>query len=126
MRIVRSTEKFSAELKEFMGAAVQRRRDDDGFRGSGGGGKSRNAMDLDSDNGNRLVCVTGGVSYLGRAIVKRLLVHGYSVRIVVDCPGKYFYLLLRRCLSTKMILRKLNKVLMFSVLKISRGQRESE
>lgn len=84
MRIVSSTEKFSAELKEFMCAAVQRRRDEDGFRGSGGG-KSRNAMDLDSDNGNKLVCVTGGVSYLGRAIVKRLLVHGYSVRIVVDC-----------------------------------------
>lgn len=92
MRIVSSTEKFSAELKEFMCAAVQRRRDEDGFRGSGGG-KSRNAMDLDSDNGNKLVCVTGGVSYLGRAIVKRLLVHGYSVRIVVDCQGKYFYLL---------------------------------
>ncbi|CAF2136045.1 unnamed protein product [Brassica rapa] len=87
MRIVRSSEKFSAELKEFMCAAVQRRRDDDGFRGSRGG-KSRNAMDLDSDNGNRLVCVTGGVSYLGRAIVKRLLVHGYSVRIVVDCPAE--------------------------------------
>ncbi|KAG7550658.1 NAD-dependent epimerase/dehydratase [Arabidopsis thaliana x Arabidopsis arenosa] len=86
MRIVRATDTFSAELKEFMCAAVQRRRDDDGFRGSRGGGKSRNAMDLDSDSGNRLVCVTGGVSYLGRAIVKRLLVHGYSVRIVVDCP----------------------------------------
>ncbi|XP_010453599.1 PREDICTED: cinnamoyl-CoA reductase-like SNL6 [Camelina sativa] len=87
MRIVPATETFSAELKEFMCAAVQRRRDDDGFGGSrGGGGKSRNAMDLDSDTGNRLVCVTGGVSYLGRAIVKRLLVHGYSVRIVVDCP----------------------------------------
>ncbi|KAG2245312.1 hypothetical protein Bca4012_024194 [Brassica carinata] len=85
MRVVRSTEKFSAELKEFMCAAVQRRRDDDGFRGSRGG-KSRNAVDLDSDAGNRIVCVTGGVSYLGRAIVKRLLVHGYSVRIVVDCP----------------------------------------
>ncbi|ESQ41437.1 hypothetical protein EUTSA_v10013866mg [Eutrema salsugineum] len=85
MRVLRATEKFSAEVKEFMCAAVQRRRDDDGFRGSRGG-KSRNAMDLDSDAGNRLVCVTGGVSYLGRAIVKRLLVHGYSVRIVVDCP----------------------------------------
>uniref|UniRef100_A0A1J3IBI5 Tetraketide alpha-pyrone reductase 1 n=1 Tax=Noccaea caerulescens TaxID=107243 RepID=A0A1J3IBI5_NOCCA len=85
MRIVRATGQFSAELKEFMCAAVQRRKDDDGLRGCRGG-KSRNAMDLDSDAGNRLVCVTGGVSYLGRAIVKRLLVHGYSVRIVVDCP----------------------------------------
>ncbi|CAN6865058.1 unnamed protein product [Brassica oleracea] len=84
MRIVRASENFSAELKEFLCAAVQRRRDDDGFRGSGGG-KSRNAMDLDPDGGNRLVCVTGGVSYLGRAIVKRLLVHGYTVRIVIDC-----------------------------------------
>ena len=86
MRIVRASENFSAELKEFLCAAVQRRRDDDGFRGSGGG-KSRNAMDLDPDGGNRLVCVTGGVSYLGRAIVKRLLVHGYTVRIVIDCEG---------------------------------------
>lgn len=94
MRIVRATETFSAELKEFMCAAVQRRRDDDGFRGSRGG-KSRNAMDLDSDSGNRLVCVTGGVSYLGRAIVKRLLVHGYSVRIVVDCSGNFLSLLFR-------------------------------
>ncbi|CAN8299854.1 unnamed protein product [Cochlearia groenlandica] len=85
MRIVNATEIFSAELKEFMCSAVQRRRDDDGF-GRSRGGKSRNATtDLDSDDGNRLVCVTGGVSYLGRAIVKRLLVHGYSVRIVVDC-----------------------------------------
>ncbi|CAN8256304.1 unnamed protein product [Cochlearia groenlandica] len=85
MRIVRATEKLSADLRDFMCAAVQRRRDDDGFRGYGGG-KSRNATDLDIDGGNRLVCVTGGVSYIGRAIVKRLLVHGYTVRIVIDCP----------------------------------------
>lgn len=108
MRVVRSTEKFSAELKEFMCAAVQRRRDEEGFRGSRGG-KSRNAVDLDFDAGNRLVCVTGGVSYLGRAIVKRLLVHGYSVRIVVDCPGNLYtyclnedaFVLFKDVLSTK-------------------------
>ncbi|KAL0786471.1 hypothetical protein Bca101_002717 [Brassica carinata] len=38
--------------------------------------------------GNYLLCY--GVSYLGRAIVKRLLVHGYSVRII-DCEAYSVY-----------------------------------
>ncbi|XP_010550135.1 PREDICTED: cinnamoyl-CoA reductase-like SNL6 [Tarenaya hassleriana] len=85
MRILRTSDEFAAELQEFMCAAVQRRKDDDGLGGARGG-KSRNLEDLDSDGGNRLVCVTGGVSYLGRAVVERLLIHGYSVRIVVASP----------------------------------------
>ncbi|XP_023728137.1 cinnamoyl-CoA reductase-like SNL6 [Lactuca sativa] len=32
----------------------------------------------------KLVCVTSGVSFLGIAIVKKLLLRGYSVRIIVD------------------------------------------
>nr|XP_043606418.1 cinnamoyl-CoA reductase-like SNL6 isoform X2 [Erigeron canadensis] len=32
----------------------------------------------------KLVCVTSGVSFLGIAIVKQLLVRGYAVRIIVD------------------------------------------
>lgn len=36
----------------------------------------------------KLVCVTSGVSFLGIAIVKKLLLRGYSVRIIVDNEGK--------------------------------------
>ncbi|KAI4320482.1 hypothetical protein MLD38_033959 [Melastoma candidum] len=30
------------------------------------------------------VCITSGISYLGRAVINRLLLRGYSVRIMVD------------------------------------------
>ncbi|XP_022773681.1 cinnamoyl-CoA reductase-like SNL6 [Durio zibethinus] len=33
---------------------------------------------------DKLVCVTSGVSFLGLALVNRLLLHGYSVRVLVD------------------------------------------
>ncbi|KAL6957401.1 hypothetical protein U1Q18_047653, partial [Sarracenia purpurea var. burkii] len=33
--------------------------------------------------GEKLVCVTSGVSFLGLAIVNRLLIRGYSVRLIV-------------------------------------------
>ncbi|KAM0027821.1 putative NAD(P)-binding domain superfamily [Helianthus debilis subsp. tardiflorus] len=32
----------------------------------------------------KLVCVTSGVSFLGIAIVKQLVLRGYSVRVIVD------------------------------------------
>ncbi|BFG26890.1 hypothetical protein CerSpe_131640 [Prunus speciosa] len=40
----------------------------------------------DEEEEDRLVCVTSGVSFLGLAIVNRLLLRGYSVRILVDNP----------------------------------------
>lgn len=44
--------------------------------------------DCDDDSEEKLVCVTSGVSFLGLAVVNRLLVRGYSVRIIVNNPGK--------------------------------------
>ncbi|CAI0455183.1 unnamed protein product [Linum tenue] len=41
--------------------------------------------EIDDDVGEeKIVCVTSGVSFLGLAVVNRLLVRGYAVRILVD------------------------------------------
>ncbi|RVW46630.1 Cinnamoyl-CoA reductase-like SNL6 [Vitis vinifera] len=39
------------------------------------------------DEEEKLVCVTSGVSFLGLALVNRLLSRGYSVRVIVDSEG---------------------------------------
>ncbi|XP_061988288.1 cinnamoyl-CoA reductase-like SNL6 [Rosa rugosa] len=43
---------------------------------------SKSAYEDDSEE--KLVCVTSGVSFLGLAVVNRLLLRGYSVRIIVN------------------------------------------
>ncbi|KAL3629208.1 hypothetical protein CASFOL_026430 [Castilleja foliolosa] len=83
MGIVILEETRKAELEEFRRmllscAAVHRRKDDDGFGNQESVSPPENGDVLD-----RMVCVTSGVSYLGIAIVNRLLVNGYSVRILV-------------------------------------------
>ena len=40
------------------------------------------------DEEEKLVCVTSGVSFLGLALVNKLLSRGYSVRVIVDSEGK--------------------------------------
>ncbi|CAN1798145.1 hypothetical protein LINPERHAP1_LOCUS21572 [Linum perenne] len=42
------------------------------------------SLDFEDDGVDKIVCVTSGVSFLGVAIVNRLLVRGYLVRILVD------------------------------------------
>jgi len=44
----------------------------------------------DGDEKGTLLCVTSGVSYVGLALVNHLLQLGYSVRITVDNPGRFF------------------------------------
>ncbi|XP_021299073.1 cinnamoyl-CoA reductase-like SNL6 isoform X2 [Herrania umbratica] len=58
-------------------AALERRKQSEEFKGL----SSHNA---DVDLEEKLVCVTSGASFLGLAIVNRLLLRGYSVRILVD------------------------------------------
>ena len=87
MGIVKSEERTRAELDEFRrmlmaSAGLHRRKDhQDQLNGAGD--------EIDRDNIERggLVCVTSGLSFLGVAIVNRLLTRGYSVRIIVDNPG---------------------------------------
>ncbi|KAG6392478.1 hypothetical protein SASPL_146697 [Salvia splendens] len=85
MGIVRQEATQKAELEEFRRmllscAAVNRRKDGDGF----GGARESAIPGRGGDVFDRMVCVTSGVSYLGIAIVNQLLVNGYSVRIIVD------------------------------------------
>lgn len=88
MGIVRSEEWPRAEIEELRRmllacAAVHRRKDEDGLGATPPRPAPRDDDD-DGDGGGRAVCVTSGVSFLGRAVVNRLLLRGYSVRILVD------------------------------------------
>ncbi|XVE67915.1 hypothetical protein DITRI_Ditri09bG0026300 [Diplodiscus trichospermus] len=71
----REFEEFKQTLVAF--AAMERRKENGEFKGL----SSHNAsVDLE----DKLVCVTNGVSFLGLALVNRLLLHGYTVRVLVD------------------------------------------
>ncbi|OIW12396.1 hypothetical protein TanjilG_04145 [Lupinus angustifolius] len=84
MGVVCNWESKVAEVEAFRrktmsAAGIQRRKEDEGQR--------RNNLfgyDDEEDEGNKLICVTSGVSYLGHALVNQLLLRGYSVRIIVD------------------------------------------
>ncbi|KAJ7974581.1 Cinnamoyl-CoA reductase [Quillaja saponaria] len=82
MGFVRTEERRKAELEELRrivvaSAGLQRRKNNPQISSTG--------IDRNDEEGS-LVCVTSGVSYLGLALVNRLLVRGYSVRIIVDNP----------------------------------------
>ncbi|XP_050220720.1 cinnamoyl-CoA reductase-like SNL6 [Mercurialis annua] len=67
------------ELKRIL-VACSGRKDDEESKGSR---RSNTEIIADYDHGDKVVCVTSGVSFLGLAIVNRLLRGGYSVRIIV-------------------------------------------
>ncbi|TQE02970.1 hypothetical protein C1H46_011334 [Malus baccata] len=83
MGIVGLEERENIELQEFcrmlMASAGLHRRKDDRQQ------PNNKRSDLRGDDEeDMLVCVTSGVSFLGLALVDRLLRRGYSVRLVVD------------------------------------------
>ncbi|KAK2661761.1 hypothetical protein Ddye_000335 [Dipteronia dyeriana] len=79
MGIVRTEESDRREIEELrrMLVSVHRRKDDEDFRGT-------RLLSNDEDQEEKVVCVTSGVSFLGLAIVNRLLLRRYSVRIILD------------------------------------------
>ncbi|GKV37296.1 hypothetical protein SLEP1_g45339 [Rubroshorea leprosula] len=88
MGIVRTLEEEEErmELEEFRRtvllatAALNRRKDEEEFQGL-----PVSSEDFVGDcEEEKLVCVTSGVSFLGLSVVNRLLLRGYSVRIIVD------------------------------------------
>lgn len=90
MGIVRTEEIKRTEIEEFQWmllscAAAHRRKDDEGLKGPRAGAWVAEGDEQEE----KVVCVTNGVSYVGRAIVNRLLLRGYSVRITVDNQGAY-------------------------------------
>lgn len=92
MGLVRSEERQRAEIEELRRvllacAAVHRRKDGDGIGAPPRAAPRGDEDEDDEGDGGRAVCVTSGVSFLGRALVSRLLLRGYSVRILVDNEG---------------------------------------
>ncbi|KAM7268085.1 hypothetical protein ACFE04_010251 [Oxalis oulophora] len=85
MGIVRTSESREQELEDFRRmlvacAGLNRRKDDEEFKGL----TKKISRDVGDDLEEKIVCVTSGVSYLGVALVNKLLLRGYSVRIIID------------------------------------------
>ncbi|KAI3824004.1 hypothetical protein L1987_05451 [Smallanthus sonchifolius] len=86
MGVVRTDESRRAEIEEFRrmllscsGVVLKVRTEDEiNHRRITAGNRNEHAVD------QKLVCVTSGVSFLGIAIVKQLLIRGYAIRIIVD------------------------------------------
>ncbi|XP_059670152.1 cinnamoyl-CoA reductase-like SNL6 [Cornus florida] len=89
MRVLQREESHRAEIEELRQALlscawVHRRKDEEEqFRGRIGTNKDGN----DDVVEEKVVCVTSGVSFLGLAIVSKLLLRGYSVRVIVTNQG---------------------------------------
>lgn len=84
---VQSPERLRAEIDEIRREPlscpeVRTSKEGDEF-GDEFGLRPAGAMVDEGNREDRLVCVTSGRSYLGRAIVNRLLLRGYSVRLVI-------------------------------------------
>ncbi|CAH1429312.1 unnamed protein product [Lactuca virosa] len=86
MGVVRTDESRRAEIEEFRrmllscSGVVLKVRTEEEYNRRQVPAASKNEYAVDQ----KLVCVTSGVSFLGIAIVKKLLLRGYSVRIIVD------------------------------------------
>lgn len=87
MGVLRSTQSMQAEVEEMRaalfhggGGAAEA-----GWRPSAGDNDVKRAAGIDEGApGPRTVCVTGGISFVGFAIVDRLLRHGYTVRLALE------------------------------------------
>jgi len=90
MGVLRSTQSLQAEVEELRaallggggghGAAAGWRRSAGAKRAPGAGAGGADA---------RAVCVTGGISFVGFAVVDRLLRHGYTVRLALETQGQH-------------------------------------
>ncbi|KAK1665910.1 hypothetical protein QYE76_054069 [Lolium multiflorum] len=83
MGVLRSTHSMQAELEEmrsalFHGVAP-------GWQPAGDARAVKRAVGgPEGGAGGRTVCVTGGISFVGFAVVDRLLRHGYTVRLAIE------------------------------------------
>ncbi|CAL9122206.1 unnamed protein product [Musa textilis] len=88
MGVLRSTASLEAEIEEMRETLLR----------SGGGGRAdvlkagpgcvRRRVVGDGGGGDaRTVCVTGGISFIGFAVVNRLLDRGYTVRLALQTQG---------------------------------------
>ncbi|KAG2625546.1 cinnamoyl-CoA reductase-like SNL6 [Panicum virgatum] len=84
MGVLRSTQSLEAEVEE-MRAALLLHGAGFGARRPGGAAAKRAARADEAAGAEaRTVCVTGGTSFVGFAVVDRLLRHGYNVRLALE------------------------------------------
>ncbi|KAG6504688.1 hypothetical protein ZIOFF_037024 [Zingiber officinale] len=88
MGVLRSTVSLEAEIEE-MRAALQRSGEsaEAAARKAGPGGFRLRVHGGENGGDERMVCVTGGISFVGFAIVNRLLDRGYTVRLALETQG---------------------------------------
>nr|CAB3477725.1 unnamed protein product [Digitaria exilis] len=91
MGVLRSTHSLQAEVDELRAELPA---GGGGVHGPAGGWRRRSdakrAPGADEAGGGadaRAVCVTGGISFVGFAVVDRLLRHGYTVRLALETQG---------------------------------------
>ncbi|GJN18273.1 hypothetical protein PR202_gb05416 [Eleusine coracana subsp. coracana] len=81
MGVLRSTQSLQAEVDELRASLMVGA----GWRPSGGHAHAKRAPgDEPGAASARTVCVTGGISFVGFAVVDRLLRHGYTVRLALE------------------------------------------
>lgn len=91
MGVLRSTQSLQAEVEEMR----------EMLRGSAVGSNSRKGLKMQPasvkrltggeapEGDERIVCVTGGISFVGFAVVNRLLEVGYTVRLALETQGQF-------------------------------------
>jgi hypothetical protein len=81
MGVLRSTQSLQAEVDELRASLLV----ENGWRPSGVRVDAKRAP---GGAAARTVCVTGGISFIGFAVVDRLLRHGYTVRLALETQGQ--------------------------------------
>ncbi|KAF0923553.1 hypothetical protein E2562_006556 [Oryza meyeriana var. granulata] len=81
MGVLRSTQSMEAEVEEMRAALLHHGA---GAWRSGGAAKRAAGAEEGAAPEARTVCVTGGISFVGLAVVDRLLRHGYTVRLALE------------------------------------------
>ncbi|CAM0881815.1 unnamed protein product [Alopecurus aequalis] len=85
MGVLRSTQSMQAEVEEMRSALFHGGAAAAGWQPSAGDADVKRATGgHEGPEGGRTVCVTGGISFVGFAIVDRLLRHGYTVRLALE------------------------------------------
>ena len=88
MGVLRSTQSLEAEVEEMRAALLLHGGAGFGARRPGGAAAKRAARADEAAGAEaRTVCVTGGTSFVGFAVVDRLLRHGYNVRLALETQG---------------------------------------
>jgi hypothetical protein len=83
MGVLRSTQSLEAEVDELRAALLA-----GGWHRSAGHADAKRAPQGDARGAAaRAVCVTRGISFVGFAVVDRLLRHGYTVRLALETQG---------------------------------------